>query len=85
MCCCCPLSSEIDAVKHAPVGGEICDDGIEQIRLLNNKACCTYATKSIQTPRMIVNSQQIHIDELKKKAESNYINITHMTTKLCLL
>ncbi|MFM7983104.1 MAG: tail fiber domain-containing protein, partial [Candidatus Fonsibacter sp.] len=36
----------IDELKHAVVGGQVCDDSKESIRALNDNAIFTYAVKS---------------------------------------
>jgi hypothetical protein len=57
---------QIDELRHVVLGGELGEDGTDNLRGLNYNALFTYAVKAIQELSKIVEAQQSHIDKYKK-------------------
>ena len=60
---------QIEALKHAVLGGEVGEDGKETVRALNYNAVFTYAIKAIQKPHQFVEQQQTQIDAQKQRID----------------
>ena len=58
---------QIEALKHAVVGGEVGEDGKAAIHALNYNAIFTYSVSAIQELHQVVKQQQTQIDAQKQQ------------------
>ena len=60
---------QIEALKHAVLGGEVGEDGKETVRALNYNAVFTYAVSAIHELDHVVKQQQEQIDAQKQQID----------------
>ena len=60
---------QIEALRHAMLGGEVGEDGKDTVRALNYNAVFTYAAKAIQELDQVAQQQQTQIDAQKQQTD----------------